>query len=337
MARISRRDFVTAIAGAGLLSPLIDRLAVPLGAAQAIPRRPFGRTGVEVTIVGLGGGSRFYQPNTDDEVAAELVRQAINGGIGLVETSANYGPNGESERRIGLAMKTHRSKVFLETKVDARDYDGAMREMERSLQRMNTNHLDLVLHHALPSLEVLDQVLSEKGAERAIRRMVDQKVVRFHGFSCHSPAVTLEGIKRIEPHAIQLLLNATRVPDFEPDVLPLARERGIAVIAMKTCGHGYFLPTNATKPDRIDQFGPPPTAFERKNLPTPREYLHYALSLPIATAVVGLDVLSTMKSVIQNAIEFRPLGAAERQAITARAQVFSTTGYWVPRERRTTS
>jgi len=333
MTKMTRRRFVektAALTGAGLLAPLTDRIAPPASAAP-LPRRPFGRTGVEVTMVGFGGGSRFYLPIKDDETGAELLRQAIDRGMGVVETSANYG-NGVSELRIGLAMKTHRAKVFLETKVDARDHDGAMKEIERSLQRLQTEHLDLVLHHGLMDKSQLDRVLAPDGAERAIRRMVDQKVVRFRGFSCHWPALTLDGINRLEPQAIQVIPNATRNPDFETEVLPLARERGIAVMAMKTCGMGYFVKDHTTVPDRMDRFGPPPGAFDKPDLPTARDYLHYALSLPLTTVFVGIDALPTLESVIRNARAFKPLSKTEMTSISARAQVFRTTGFWHPRE-----
>lgn len=298
--------------------------------ASSIPKRPFGRTGAQIAMVGVGAGSRFYTSIPDDESAAELLRRAIDGGMEFVETSANYGPEGMSERRIGIAMKTHRSKVFLETKVDARDYDGAMREIERSLARMNTDHLDLLLHHNVQDGEV-DLVLGAQGAERALREMVDQKVARFKGLSTHSPSVALEGFERLSPHGIQLPINATRVPDFEPEVLPQAQERGIAVIAMKTVGHGYFLPANATVPDRIERYGPPEGAFERWDRPTPREYIHYALSLPIAAATIGVDSHFTLDGVLAAALDFAPLDPQARASITDRAQVFATTGYWVPR------
>lgn len=329
MSRMTRRDFVAqtaAVAGAGLLAPL-DALAQ----TPALARRPFGKTGVEVTLVGLGGGSRFYEPVKIDDQGAELVRRAIDSGIGFIETSANYGESGESERRIGLAMKTHRAKVFLETKVDARDYDGAMREMDRSLTRLQTDHVDLMLHHFLQRPEELEQLAGQHGAERAIRQMVDQKVVRFRGFSCHDPALTLAAVRRLEPQAIQLPINAVRVPDFEREVLPLCADRGVAVVAMKTCGHGYFRPTWTTKPDRVDRYGAPNDALARPDVPTYREYLHYVLSLPVATAVVGIDSPPTIGGVVENARSFRPLDAPARAEIARRAQVFATTGYWVPR------
>ena len=339
MHRITRRQFFgsTAVAaGAGLLSTVAD----PLGASAAmragpgrapIPRRQFGTTGVDVTIVGVGAGSRFYEPVKDDETGAELVRRAIDGGIELVETSANYGPAGASEVRIGLAMKTHRAKVFLETKVDARDYDGAMREMERSLARLQTDRIDLLLHHNIVSGADIDTVLGPNGAEKAIRRMVDQKVVRFRGFSCHVPAVVLDGITRIQPDAIQLPINATRTPDFEAEVLPTAKARGIAVVAMKTCGHGYFFSSYTTKPDRIDQFGAPKEAFAHPNLPAPGDFLHYALSLPISTAVVGIDSFPTLDGVLASASNFAPLSTAEQVSFSERVQGFKTTGYWISR------
>jgi aryl-alcohol dehydrogenase-like predicted oxidoreductase len=280
-------------------------------------------------MVGLGAGSRFYSSIPDDESAAELVRRAIDLGMEFMEVSANYGPEGASERRLGIAMKTHRSKVFLETKVDERTYDGAMREIERSLQRMNTDYLDLLLHHNLLEGEV-DLVLGPRGAERALQEMVDQRVVRFKGLSTHSPQVALDGMARLSPHGIQLPINATRVPDFEPEVLPLAQERGVAVIAMKTVGHGYFLPANATVPDRIERYGPPKDAFQRWDRPTPREYIHYALSLPIAAATIGVDSHFTLDGVVAAAMDFAPVDARTKASITERAQVFATTGYWVP-------
>jgi predicted aldo/keto reductase-like oxidoreductase len=330
MSRFTRREFVertALVAGGSLLAS--TALDISLVAAGPIPKRPFGRTGVDVTIVGVGGGSRFYEPVKDDEMGAEIVRRAIDAGVGVVETSANYGPQSASERRIGLAMRTHRAKVFLETKVDARDYDGAMREMERSLKLLQTDRIDLMLHHYVQNAEELGTITGSNGAERAIRHMVDQKVVRFHGFSCHIPALTLSAIARLEPDAMQLPINATRVPDFEAAVLPLARDKGIAVVAMKTCGHGYFFKINFTRPDRVDQFGAPAGVLAQPNLPVPRDYLHYALSLPIATAVVGMDSLATVDGIVANAQEFATLTPAQMTSLHERAQAFRTTGYWV--------
>ena len=295
-------------------------------------------------MVGLGGGGRFFELVPDDEAGGELVRQVIDHGIEFIETAANYGPAGDtdrSERRIGLAMKTHRAKVFLETKVDARDYDGAMREIERSLKLFHTDHIDLLLHHAFFSKQQVDRALAPDGAERAIQKMVDQKAIRYHGFSCHSPELAMETIPRLNPDAIQLPINATKSPDFEADVLPLAKSKGIAVMAMKTCGHGFFTKAaltpgfdsrreTDTKPE-LHRFGPPADVFDHFDLPKPNDYLHYALSLPITTAVTGIESIETMNSVLRGVATFKPLSAAEMGAVHRRAQPLASTGYWLPR------
>jgi aryl-alcohol dehydrogenase-like predicted oxidoreductase len=351
MKEISRRTFfgqVGVIAGSGVVAPiaLSDTAAVPPRPAGPMPLRPFGRTGVQVTAVGVGGGGRFFEPVPSDEMGQALLVEAIDKGVGFIETAANYGPQNDldmSERRIGLAMKTHRDKVFLETKVDARDYDGAMRSMEHSLELLQTDHLDLVLHHNVSRAADVDRILQQDGAEAAIRRMVDQGVVRFRGFSCHSPELTMETIPRIEPDAIQSPINATRVPDFEAEVLPLAQERGIAVIAMKTCGHGLFkresiggmYDTRYFQDQHPEEhrFAPPPEVFDGPH-PAADEYTHYVLSLPIATAVVGMDSRETMDAFIRVATTMEPMSAGERDSLHRRAQVLATTGYWIPRPRR---
>jgi len=346
MTRITRRRFVeTAVAAAGgtLVASVAGRMDVPVGAAPALPTRPLGRTGVQVSVAGLGGGGRFFEPVPSDEDGAELVRQAIERGVTFIETSANYGPEGDgdcSERRIGLAMRTHRTRAFLETKTDQRDYDGAMREMERSLKLLSTDHIDLMLHHFIGSREDLDKVAGPGGAELAIRKMVDQKVVRFRGFSCHSPALTLEAIARLEPDAFQAPINATRVPDFEAEVLPLADRRGIGVIVMKAAGHGLFLPgavdgsfDSRFKTDRrpeLHRFAPPREAFDRPH-PSADEFVRYAMSLPVSTVLVGLDSATTLASVANVASTLGAFTAPEMQDVHQRAQVFAGTGYWIPR------
>jgi aryl-alcohol dehydrogenase-like predicted oxidoreductase len=306
--------------------------ADPPPAPGPIPKRPFGTTGAEISIVGFGAGSRFYGSTPDDEEAAELIRAAVDRGIGFVETGGNYGPDGLSEKRIGLAMTTHRDKVLLETKVDERDYDGAMREMERSMARMNTDRLDLVLHHFLRSEEVVEEVAGPRGAEAAIRRLVEEGVVGYRGFSAHSPEIAAVGMERLEPEAVQLPINAVRVPDFEAEIIPAASERGVAVIAMKTCGNGYFFPASATTPDRIERYGPPPGAWDRWDLPTWTDYIHYVLSLPVTTATIGIDSYFTLEGVVASASSFQPLPPERMASITERAQVFSETGYWIPRD-----
>ncbi len=350
---VTRRDFVThaaALGGGAALSgmafsgeaegqeraPGFDGSAHPNGSPSSntltVPKRPFGDTGIEISSVGFGAGSRFYTSVPSDEESAELIRQAIDRGVEFVETGSNYGgAEGISEKRIGLAMTTHRQKAFIETKVDERDYDGAMREMERSLERMQTDHLDLVLHHFLRSPEEVVEVSRIGGAEEAIRKLMDQGVVGYRGFSTHLPEVATEGIRRLVPQAVQLPINAVRVPDFEEEIIHPGAQDGIAFIAMKTCGNGFFHPANATTPDRIEQYGPPPGAWDRWDIPDWTDYIHYVLSLPIAAATIGVDSYFTLNGVVAAAASFQPLPPQRMASISRRAQVFDQTGYWIPR------
>lgn len=199
------------------------------------------------------------------------------------------------------------------------------------MDRMQTDHLDLVLHHFLLGEDEVAAVAGANGAEKAIRKMVDEGVVRHRGFSTHTPDVARAGLSRLDPEAIQLPINAVRVPDFEADVIPTAADRGVAIIAMKTCGNGYFFPANATTPDRIERYGPPEGAWDRWDLPTWTDYIHYVLSLPITTATIGIDCYFTLEGITAAASTFRPLAPERMASIHQRAQVFSTTGYWIPR------
>jgi hypothetical protein len=103
---------------------------------------------------------------------------------------------------------------------------------------------------------------------------------------------------------------------------------------MKTCGNGYFFPANATTPDRIERYGPPPGAWDRWDLPTWTDYIHYVLSLPVTTATIGIDSFFTLEGVVAAARTFTPLPAERMASIHERAQVFSSTGYWIPRDAR---
>jgi aryl-alcohol dehydrogenase-like predicted oxidoreductase len=348
MAPITRRAILEGTARAAAASAaasVAGRFGLQLQAAPAVPTRPFGKTGFQVSMIGLGGGGRFFEPVPDDEAGAELVRRAVERGVTFVETAANYGPPDDpnlSERRIGLAMKTHRARVFLETKTDARDYDGAMREIERSLKLLQTDRIDLFLHHNLGRAGELDKIAGGDGAEKAVRKMVDQKVIRFHGFSCHDPALTLQAIARLSPDAFQSPINATRTPDFEAEVLPLAKAKGIAVVAMKVCGHGFFTKGaiggvfdsrfKSDKNPELHRFAPPAEAFDQPH-PAPGDFLRYALGLPIATALVGLDSKATLESALNAATGDGPATPAQMHDIHQLAQVFTTTGYWIPRQR----
>ncbi len=216
-----------------------------------------------------------------------------------------------------------------------------MREMERSLKLLHTDRIDLMLHHNLGDAKELDQVAGPNGAEQAIRKLQDQKVVRFRGFSCHDPALTLRAIARLEPdahpaadqrHAGPRLRGRRAAADEgeghrgrrheggRPRVLPERRHRRRVRLAVRK-------PTSSPE---LHRFAPPADAFTRP-VPTPAEYLRYAMSLPVTTVLAGMDSLATLNGLHATASGFSQATAAEADDIRKRAQVFSGTGYWIPR------
>ena len=186
----------------------------------------------------------------------------------------------------------------------------------------------------------LSRLVSPPSAQWVIRKMVDQKVVRYRGFSCHDPALTLDAIERLDPDALQSPINATRVPDFEARVLPLCKTKGIAVIAMKVVGHGFFLKAavdgsfdsrfQTDRQPELHRFAPPKEAFE-KAPPSPDDFIRYAMSLPLTVTLVGIDSRTTLDSVLTVAAAFSPMPASQMVELSGRAQGLATTGYWIPR------
>ena len=139
MSPLSRRQLLAAAAGATAL-PLLQQTAAE--AAPRIARRPLGRTGMQVSILGLGGGSQFLSACRTDEEAIELLNTAIDGGINYLDCAASYG-NGESERRYGLVLAKRRKEVYVTSKTGERGRDAALKQVERSLQNLRTDHLFL--------------------------------------------------------------------------------------------------------------------------------------------------------------------------------------------------
>ena len=148
---------------------------------KTLPTRVLGRTGVEVTILAQGCGSRLLKYGDEDR-AAEAIHLALDLGVRYFDSAQNYGA-GKSETWVGKALKGRRNEVFLVTKIKTRDYDEAMRETERSLKRLQTDRLDLIHAHSLRYEDDLAAV--EKGTLRALYRLRDEKVARFIGVTSH--------------------------------------------------------------------------------------------------------------------------------------------------------
>ncbi|MBV9999766.1 MAG: aldo/keto reductase [Verrucomicrobia bacterium] len=303
-ARSSRRDFIRGILCGALAGTLFaipgGRTASTAAATEPRPvdRRQLGRTGANVSILGLGLGSAFMEGFASRlDAGHALLESALAQGVTYWDTARSYGP---SEAMIAPVLARHRNRVFLASKTDARDYDGFRRDLEHSLQVLGTDHLDLYQLHDLRPRELASLAVLESGAVRAAREAKEQKLIGAFGITGHASAgILMECIKRFDPDTVLSTFPCTR-PDqgrFEDELLPLARARKMGVVAMKAIRY----------------------AREAK-LPA-RELLRYTLSLEgVTTAIVGLDSLGHLNENAQAARGFQPLKEAHGAELSASAR-----------------
>lgn len=287
---LSRRKFLErmGLTTAGLtLSRLPDPAAAQPPAGSPLPLRTLGRTNAKVSILAFGCGSRFLMYE-DEENATAALNRAIDLGITYLDTAYGYG-DGKSETRVGKVMATRRKEVWLATKILDRTRDAFLKRLEGSLVRLRTDHVDLVHIHSLGQAEDLKKIEAPDGALKGLLEAREQKLARFIGMTSHTNGEVLAtAIQRHDLDCVQMALNASRNGRFEQVALPAARAKNLGIIAMKVTGQEFLLGSASGKAD-IDSL------------------LHYSLSLPVTTAVVGmprLDMLDHNTTVARN---FSPL------------------------------
>jgi predicted aldo/keto reductase-like oxidoreductase len=274
-----------------------------------IPTRPFGRSSERVSILGLGGW-HVGLPSTDN-AAVRLVHSAIDAGITFLDNAWDYN-DGLSEERVGKAIVDRRDKVFLMTKVcvHGRDARVAMRQLEESLKRLRTDHLDLWQIHEVVFDNEPAAYFAPGGAVEALDRARQQGKVRYVGFTGHkNPALHLEMLSHDYPwDACQLPLNCfdASFRSFEREVLPELNRRGIAAIGMKSMG-GNGTPVAA-------------------KVISAKEALSYAMSLPVATVVSGIGTQRVLDQNVSIAQGFRPMTASARQSLARRVAAKAADG-----------
>ncbi|MBM3333248.1 aldo/keto reductase, partial [Candidatus Sumerlaeota bacterium] len=207
-------------------------------ATQQIPWRMLGKTGVEVTCLALGGVVGMIKPPAEFDAAA-LANAAIDLGIHYFDTAPAYA-NGQSESNYGRVLKTRRKEVFLATKIGDRTHDGAMRSIEASLKRLQTDNVDLLQIHGLGAKEDLARLGKPDAVYSALLKLRDQKVTRFIGVTGHDSADIMA--RAITMYAFDTILTtfnptAKRRP-FAEKVLPIAREKNMGILCMKVMGGG---------------------------------------------------------------------------------------------------
>lgn len=258
---------------------------------NALPTRTLGRTGAKVSILAFGCGSRFlmYQ---DEAEALAILNHGIDQGITYLDTAYAYG-DGKSETRVGKVMATRRKDVWLATKIPDRTRDDFMRRFEASLQRLQTDHVDLLHIHSLGRAEDLARVEAPDGALKGLLEAREQKMARAIGMTSHtSGEVLAQAIQRHDLDCVQMALNASQNGRFEELALPAARAKNLGVIAMKVTGQEFLLKT-ATGNSDIDSL------------------LRYSLSLPVTAVVVGMPHKEMLDHNIAEARRFTPFPASD--------------------------
>jgi hypothetical protein len=294
---VNRREFVRLSAAgtaAMVLGPQLTSATPPVTMAT----RPLGKTGHQVRLFSLGGQATIEQPDRL-EASVAIINRAIDLGVNYIDTAAAYG-RGISQTYIGEVMATRRGEVFLATKTHNRTRDGSKQLLEDSLKRLQTDHLDLWQLHNITRTEQLDQIFGKDGALEAMLEARDQKIVRFLGITGHyDPTVLMEGLRRFPFDTILMALNAAdrHHTPFQDSVLPLANEMGIGVIGMKIPARGRM--------------------FRDGGVTAMQDAMHYVLTLPVSTVIVGCDTVAQLEENVRLAREFAPLPDAEMRRIEA--------------------
>ena len=290
--KVSRREFLergSLAAGAVAALP-----ALPLrggeGQASVLPQRMLGRTGASVSILAMGCGTRFLAYPADQ--ASAVLDRAVSLGINYLDTAINYG-DGESETRLGRWLATRRKDVFLATKIPARarTRDAALREVEASLKRLQTDHLDLLHAHSVGKEDDLAKIEASDGVMKALYQLREQKVTRFIGMTSHTDgAVMAKAIENNDVDCVQMAMNPARAARFEELALPAAKKKNLGVILMKVTAQDKLLGAGGADAGQL---------------------LRYGWSLPVSTVVCGMPKLEHLEANTASARAFAPMPPAE--------------------------
>lgn len=303
---INRREFLESVAATG--AALSCGLKAE-GDTTALPTRTLGKTGARVSILAMGGGSRFLMYKDEDK-ALEAVKTALDAGITYIDSADDYGQNHLSERRIGKALKGRRQGIFLATKLSNRNGADSRRIVEESLRALQVDQVDLIHIHSLSDEDDLARIAAKGGVLEQLLKMRDEKLMRFVGITSHSdPTVLRTALEQHDFDCTQMALNGALTgmksgqggmipnPDmttsFETTALPVAKRKNLGIIAMKVFAQEALLPHAQ-----------------------PSTLLRYSLSLPVATAVVGMPKLELISDNVQVAKNFKPLSKNEMERIS---------------------
>jgi predicted aldo/keto reductase-like oxidoreductase len=276
-----------------------------------VPVRPLGRTGEKVSAIGLGGYHIGIQG--DEQLSLRIVRSAIDRGITFMDNCWDYN-DGESEVRMGRALRDgYRQKVFLMTKIDGRTKALAAKQIDESLKRLQTDHVDLLQFHEIVRRTDPDPIFASGGALEAVLEAKQAGKLRFIGFTGHKdPSIHLHmlevaGANKFRFDAVQMPLNVmdAHFRSFEHQVVPVLVKDEIGVLGMKSLGFGAILGSKTV---------------------SAIECLHYAMNLPTSTVITGIDSLKILDQAVEAARTFTPMSQEQVSALLARTADAAASG-----------
>ncbi|HWD18624.1 MAG TPA: aldo/keto reductase [Verrucomicrobiae bacterium] len=307
---VSRRQFVKWAAATGVMATVAPGIWAQERQGDMI-YRSLGRTGERVSAIGLGG---FHIGLVHEEKESiQIMRTAIDRGITFFDNSWDYN-EGKSEIRMGKALRDgYREKVFLMTKFDGRTEAAATDQINESLKRLQTDHLDLIQFHENIRLEDPDRFFAPAGAMEAVLAAKKAGKVRYIGFTGHKdPSVHLRMLEMAATRnfhfdTIQMPINVmdAHFRSFTHQVAPVAVEQGIGVLGMKPMGSGVILSSKVV---------------------TPTECLHFALSQPTSVVITGIDKMEILDQAFAAAKSFQPLSESQMAALLAKTKDAASDG-----------
>jgi aryl-alcohol dehydrogenase-like predicted oxidoreductase len=283
---------------------------------STIPYRTLGRTGERVSAIGLGGWHLALE-RVDEPLSLRIIRTAIDRGINFLDNCWDYN-DGASETRMGKALRDgYRQKVFLMTKIDGRSYAEATRQLDQSLERLETDCIDLVQHHEILRYDDPHRIFDEEGANRALVDAQRAGKIRYIGFTGHKdPHIHLYMLDVAREHGflfdtVQMPLNVmdAHYRSFGKLVLPELVRQGIGVLGMKPMANGIILKSKTV---------------------SPVECLRYALNLPTSVVITGVDSMEILDQACEAARTFRPLSDPELTALMSKTAKAAARGEFEP-------
>jgi aryl-alcohol dehydrogenase-like predicted oxidoreductase len=311
---VNRREFLQLAGAATLAVGLAPPWLAAGERAAEMPYRTLGQTGERVSLVGLGGYHIGVPPEAE---GLRLIRNAIDRGINFLDNCWDY-HQGDSEVRMGKALRDgYRDRVFLMTKIDGQTRQAATRQLEESLQRLQTDRIDLVQCHEVIRPGDPDRIFGAGGAIEALVAARQAGKLRYIGFTGHkSPAIHLKMLDTAAAHgfrfdAVQMPLNVmdAHFDSFERRVLPVLVQRRIGVLGMKPLASGVIL---------------------RSGTVTAVEALHYAMSLPTSVVITGCESMERLNQAVRAALTYQPLGEKQVAELLAKTAGVAKDGRFEP-------